>query len=103
MKIGSVLRQHILRDFRNAAVFFGFPGENCIDGAPAGSLDSRLFGEAAGLDIIGDAALRHKVHRNHGKLERGTALKEEYGIFLGNAHEAAQRLLRSRVNFLERR
>ena len=51
-----------------------------------------LFGPVAGYDIVSNAVF-HKVHGQHCKLKRCTALNEHDLVVIGNVHKVAQILL----------
>ncbi len=45
----------------------------------------RLLSPVAGDDVVGRRARREQVHRDHGKLQAGTALQKQHLVVVRNA------------------
>ena len=92
VRVGAEL---IFVERRDAAEVVVLRGGDGLAVAEAAGLLVGLRRKLAGEHVVGLAALRHQVERDHRELRGSAALQEENLIVIGNLHHLAQKLLRA--------
>ncbi|MPM21367.1 hypothetical protein SDC9_67811 [bioreactor metagenome] len=89
INIVRVVVDRQIASVRNVRKILILAGCNYVDLAVLCGFFRRFLRPGAGDDIVRNAVL-HEIHRNHGKLQRCSALNEEHFVIVRNVHQFAK-------------